>query len=64
MAEGVSGIVSPTANIPADEADPQVVIRATDAAFVETGVFSLARAVVCPFPKTGIVLGVAAYGTT
>lgn len=63
MAKGVSGVVSPTAYISADEADPQIRIRAADAAFIEAGVFSQARAVICPFSKTEIVLGVAAHGT-
>lgn len=63
MAEGVSSIVSPTAYIAADEADPQVSIRAADTAFVEADIFSRARAVVYPFSETEIVLGVAAYGT-
>ena len=63
MAEGVSGIVSPAANIAADEADPQISIRAADAAFIEAGVFSQACAAVIPFAETEFVLGVAAYGT-
>ena len=63
MAEGMSGIVSPTAYIAADEADPQISIRAADGAFVEAGVFSQVRTVVCPFSETEIVLGIAAYGT-
>ena len=49
MAKGVSGVVPPTAYISADKADPQVRIRAADAAFIEAGVFSLARSVVYPF---------------
>ena len=63
MAEGVSGIVSSTAYIATDEADPQIGIRAADAAFVETDLFSQACAVEYSFPKTEIILGVAAYGT-
>ena len=63
MAEGVSGIVSSTAYIATDEADPQIGIRAADAAFIETNLFSQVCAVEHPFPKTEIILGVAAYGT-
>ena len=63
MAEGVSSIVSPTAYISTDEADPQVSIRAADAALVKAGIICQARAVVCPFSETEIVLSVAAYGT-
>ena len=63
MAEGVSGVVSPTAYIAADEADPQVSIRMADAAFVETAVLSQTGVIMYPFPKTKVVLGVAAYGT-
>ena len=63
MAESVSSIVPPTAHIAADQADPQVSIRAADSAFVKAGVFSQACAVVDPFSKTEIVLGVAADGT-
>lgn len=62
MAEGVSGVVSPTTYISADETDPQISIRAADAAFIEAGVFSQARAVIYPFSKTEIVLGISAYG--
>ena len=63
MAEGMSGIVSSAAHIATDEADPQIGIRAADAAFVETNLFFQACAVEHPFPKTEIILGVAAYGT-
>ena len=63
MAKGVSGIVSSTAYIATDEADPQIGIRATDAAFVKTNLVPGICAVECPFPKTQIILGVAAYGT-
>ena len=63
MAEGVSGVVSPTAYIAADEADPQISIRMADPAFVEAAILSQARVIMHPFPKTKVVLGVAAYGT-
>ena len=63
MTEGVSGVVSPTAYIAADEADPQIGIRMADAAFVETAIVSQARVIMYPFPETEVVLGVAAYGT-
>lgn len=63
MAKGMSGIVSPAANIAADETDPQISIRAADAAFVEAGVFSQARAAIGSFSETEFVLGVTAYRT-
>ena len=63
MAKGVSGIISSTAYITADEADPQISIRAADATFVEASVFPQACAVLCPFSKTEVILGVAADGT-
>ena len=59
----MSGVVSPTAYIAADEADPQISIRMADPAFVEAAVLSQARVIMYPFPKTKVVLGVAAYGT-
>ena len=40
MAEGVSSIVSSAAYIAPDEADPQIGIRAADAAFVEASLFA------------------------
>lgn len=63
MAEGVSRVVSPTAYIAADEADPQVGIRMADPAFIEAAIISQARVIMYPFPKTKVVLSVAAYGT-
>ena len=63
MAEGMSGVVSPTAYIAADEADPQISIGMADTAFVEAAILSQARVMMYPFPKTKVVLGVAAYGT-
>lgn len=40
MAEGVGSIISSTAYIAADEADPQISVRVTDAAFVEASAVS------------------------
>ena len=59
----MSGVVSPTAYIAADEADPQISVRVADPAFVEAAILSQARVMMYPFPKTKVVLGVAAYGT-
>ena len=63
MAEGVGSIVSSAAYIATDEADPQIGIRAADAAFVEVDLFTQVCAVEYPFPKTEVILGVAAYRT-
>ena len=63
MAEGVSGVVSPTTYIAADEADPQISIRMADPAFVKAAILSQAGVIMYPFPMTKVVLSVAAYGT-
>lgn len=63
MAKGVSGIISSTAYIAADEADPQISIGATDATFIEASVLPKACAVLCPLSKPKIILGVTADRT-
>ena len=58
MGEGVSGVVPAAADVAADEADPEVLVRAADGAFVQAR--SLEEGTVCPFAQ--VVLSVATDG--
>lgn len=64
MAQGVSSVIPAATNVPANEADPKIVVGAADTAFVESRLFSMTRAGVRAFAETKIVLCITADGTT
>ena len=60
MRKSMRGVISATTDIAADEADPQVLVRAADGAFVQACGFAKR----CAFAWTVVILGVAADGAS